>query len=276
MDEYEKQFEYFAGQIKFDDSSGFEHRDRLEQKLLEAFSKQTPRQTIWRIIMKNNITKLAVAAAIILIAAIGITIFEKSATPAYAVEQTIEAMRSTKSIHAFTTDWDNSQGETWVQTDPETGQEKYYYSDSNNLLIVGTPKATYYYYKDKNLVKIRNGYVPTSDVRFSHFFEDLVKFVQQYHGELSFYSQFDKDLQKEIIIVRGSIPTQGDIKEKEFIVRVDYQTKLPISLEAIKCGPGQGVKSVDRIEYNVTIPKGIFDFEIPKDAKLVNSSDIEK
>ena len=66
------------------------------------------------------------------------------------------------------------------------------------------------------------------------------------------------------------------MKDKEFIIRVDYQTKLPISLKMIKCGPGQGVKSVERIEYDVTIPKGVFDFEIPKDAKVVNISDVGK
>ena len=83
-------------------------------------------------------------------------------------------------------------------------------------------------------------------------------------------------LQKELIIVNGSIPTQGDMEEKEFIVRVDYQTKLPISLEMLKCGSSQGVKSIERIEYNVAIPEGIFDFEIPKNAEVVNISDIEK
>jgi outer membrane lipoprotein-sorting protein len=98
--------------------------------------------------------------------------------------------------------------------------------------------------------------------RVAHTFE-------QHHEELSFDFQLDQELQKEIILVHGSIPTQGDIEEKEFIVRVDPQTKLPISLEALKTGPGEGVKSVDRIEYNVTIPEGTFDFQIPEGAKVI-------
>ncbi|MHC4622858.1 MAG: hypothetical protein ACYS4W_03040 [Planctomycetota bacterium] len=249
--------------------------DRILRDVLKAHDKSkniksaVMQPNVWRIIMKTRVAKLAAAAAIIIAVGLTLTVFDKSLSSAYAIEQTIEAMRSIHSIHAYCTDWDDSKGEAWVQTDPETGQEEYYHADQGNLLIVGTPEATYYYYKDKNLVRIRDEYVPASEVRISRFFEDMVKWIQQYHGQLGFYFQFDEDLQQEVIMVHGSIPTQGDIEEKEFIFRVDPETKLPIDMEALKCGPGQGVKSVDRIEYNVTIPEGIFEFKIPAGAKVV-------
>jgi hypothetical protein len=233
---------------------------------------QIETRSIRRIIMKSRITKLAAAAVIVVAVILSVNLWDKSVSSAYAVEQTIEAMRSIRSIHAYCTDWDNSQGEIWVQIDPETGREQYNRADVGNLLIVGTPQATYYYSKDENRVKIRNGYAPASEVRFSRFFEDMVRWVQQHHGELRFDSQLDQELQKEIILVHGSIPAQGDIEEKEFIVRVDPRTKLPISLEAIKIGPGEGVKSVDRIEYDVTMPEGIFEFQIPEGAKVTHEN----
>jgi outer membrane lipoprotein-sorting protein len=59
------------------------------------------------------------------------------------------------------------------------------------------------------------------------------------------------------------------MKEKEFIVCVDSETKLPISIEMLMCGSGQGVKSVDSIEYNAAIPEGVFEFKIPKDATVI-------
>ena len=49
------------------------------------------RLNIRRIIMKTKITKLAAAAAIIIIAALGISLLQNSATTVYAIEQTIEA-----------------------------------------------------------------------------------------------------------------------------------------------------------------------------------------
>ena len=255
----------------------FKATERLKQKMLESVlntqnTKQHSGQTqnIWSTIMTNKITKFAATAVILIAVGVSFTIMEKTTTTAYAIEQTIEAMRSINSIHAYCTDWDNSQGEAWVQIDPETGEEEYYYADQGDLLIVGTPEKTYYYYKQENLVRIRNEYVPASEVRFSRFFEDLASWVQQYNGKFRLYSEFDEDLQQEVIMVHGTIPTQGDIEEKEFIFRIDSQTKLPIDLKMLKCGVGEGVKSVDRLEYNIPIPEGMFEFEIPEGAKVID------
>ncbi len=54
---------------------------------------------IRRTIMKNPITKLAAAAVILIAVAISVTILDKSVTPAYAIEQTIEANRGLWFIH---------------------------------------------------------------------------------------------------------------------------------------------------------------------------------
>lgn len=223
---------------------------------------------VWRIIMNNRITKFATVAVVILAVVLGVTLIDRSATPAYAIEQTIQAMRSVSSVRAYCTDWDGSKGEVWVQIDPETGQEEYYYADIGNLLTVATPQRTYYHHKDKNLVRIRNEYVPAAEVRFSRLFEDLPDLIQRLNGNLDFQSQFDQDLQKQVIRIHGYIPAQRDMAEKEFIIRVDPKTKLPINTDTIKAAPGQGIKRVDRFDYNVPIPQGLFDFEIPEGAEV--------
>lgn len=220
---------------------------------------------IWRIIMKNRITKFAVAASVLIAIVLSITIFDNTVTPVYAIEQTIEAMRSISSIHAYCTDWDGSQGETWVQVNPETGLEEYHYSDQGNLLIVATPQATYYYHKDKNLVRIKKEYSPASSVSIARVFEELPKWVQNHGGEYDFQTEFNKDLQKEIITIHFVVP----IYNSESYIRIDPETKLPINIETIKSKAGHGVKSVDKIEYNVSIPEGLFEFEIPEGAKVV-------
>jgi len=224
---------------------------------------------IWRMIMNSKITKLATVAVVILAVVLGVSLLDRSAAPVYAIEQTIQAMRSVSSVRAYCTDWDGSKGEVWVQIDSETGQEEYYYADIGNLLIVATPKKTFYYHKDKNLVRIQNEYVPAAEVRFSRLFEDLTDLIQRLNGKLDFKSEFDQDLQKKVIRVHGYIPAQKSFGEKEFIINIDPKTKLPINTEAIKAAPGQGVKSVDRFEYNMPIPEGLFDFEIPEGAEVV-------
>lgn len=53
----------------------------------------------WRIIMKNPITKLAAAAVIIIAAVFSISLLDNSVTTAYALEQSIEANHTIKTIH---------------------------------------------------------------------------------------------------------------------------------------------------------------------------------
>jgi len=218
----------------------------------------------WSTIMKKPISKMAVAAVLVIAAALTIIFLDKATTTAYALEQTIEAMRYVSSIHAYSTDWDGSQGQAWIKMNPETGKEECYHADQGNLLIIAKPHTTYYYHRDKNLVRIIEKYVPASSVSLSRIFEELPKWVQDHGGKYEFHNKFDKKLQMEIIEIHVDLPSL----EKEFRIYVDPQTKLPITLEAIRCKPGQGVKSIDSIEYNVLIPDGIFEFEPPEGAEV--------
>ena len=51
---------------------------------------------VWRIIMKKRITKLAAAAVVIIAVVLSITLLDKSTTPAYGIEETIQAYGLTK------------------------------------------------------------------------------------------------------------------------------------------------------------------------------------
>jgi anti-sigma-K factor RskA len=260
-------------------SSVDEHTcESARQAVLQAVERQKIKPTsgqvvsleyIRKTIMKNKITEIAAAAVVIAVVLIGVTLIGKSATSAYAFEQTIRAMRSVSSVRAYCTDWDGTKGEVLVQINPETGQEEYYYADIGNLLIVATPQKTFYYYKDKNLVRIRNEHVLAAEVRFSRLFEDLPDLIQRLNGKLEFKSEFDQVLQKQVIRIHAYIPAQKDFAGRVFIISVDPKTKLPINTDTIKGEPGQGVKSVDRFEYNVPIPQGLFDFEIPEGAEVI-------
>jgi outer membrane lipoprotein-sorting protein len=256
----------------------FDKWKRAHKREIEIFKMQTIGEkalrsselpNIWRTIMNSRITKFATVAVVILTIVLGVSLMDKSATPAYALEQTIQALRSVNSVLAYCTDWDGSKGKTWVKIDPETGQEESYYADIGSLLIVATPQKTYYYHKDKNLVRIRNEYVPAAEVRFSKLFEDLPDFIKRLNGKLDFKSEFDRELQKQVIRIHAYIPARKDFAGREFVISVDRKTKLPINTETIQGAPGQGVKSVDRLEYNVPIPEGLFDFQIPEGAEVV-------
>jgi hypothetical protein len=50
-------------------------------------------------IMKNPITKLAAAAMIVIATVLLITILDKSTTPVYAIEQTMDALKNVRFVH---------------------------------------------------------------------------------------------------------------------------------------------------------------------------------
>ena len=80
--------------------------DRVD-RCLSAFNQSDirPRATLiltWRHIMATPLSKIAVAAVIIITAALAISLMDKSVTTAYAIEQTVEANRSLRFIHLKT------------------------------------------------------------------------------------------------------------------------------------------------------------------------------
>jgi hypothetical protein len=73
---------------------------------------------MWRTIMKSPIIKLTAAAVIIIAIVISVTILDKSVTPAYAIEQTIEANRGLWFIHLKCEPSTNGHvDEIWAQFD---------------------------------------------------------------------------------------------------------------------------------------------------------------
>jgi hypothetical protein len=240
--------------------SGDRIHDRILDKLLRKLDKSKCQATVgqpnvWRTIMKSPITKIAAAAvAVIVLVLLGVTLMDRSSTPAYAIEQTIEAMRSVRSVRAYISD-----GEVLFQINPETGQEECYRVDQEDVLTVATPEKTYYYYRDKNLVKISDEYIIGVEVRFSRFIEDMADWAQEHNRKIDHRLEFDQDLQREVIKVRVH-PAQGNSGGQDSTINtinVDPETKLPISAGTI------------RFEYNVPIPPGSFDFEIPEGAEVV-------
>ena len=144
MDRNEQQFEDFVRGIKFDDTPDASHRDRLEQDLLQALTKQAPRQIkVWRIIMKSRITKLAAAAAVILIGLV--VLFGNGQATLYA--QVVKALENARTIHAVTKNLDNGQWEknteVWyehgkgiVETSWRDGQKTYIRIDNGKYMWV--------------------------------------------------------------------------------------------------------------------------------------------
>ncbi|MHC4659513.1 MAG: hypothetical protein ACYS83_10135 [Planctomycetota bacterium] len=101
-----------------------------------------PEPNIWRIIMKKPIAKLVTAAAVVLIAVLGISLLQNSATTAYAIEQTIEAGQDVRYLHFYyaSSDSNIADKEAWLEYD-DSGQIKnirvnWYSQRGNDRMVV--------------------------------------------------------------------------------------------------------------------------------------------
>ena len=90
-------------QAKIDTRSGAD--EAVLKKMKESFldqSKDEPNEvepSMWSNFMKSKLTKLAAAAVIVMAAGLVIHLFNKSASPAWALEQSIEAMEKYNAVH---------------------------------------------------------------------------------------------------------------------------------------------------------------------------------
>ena len=221
---------------------------------------------IWRIIMKSNITKIATAAVIIIAVILSINLFSKTGSVAYSVEQTIEAMRKVTTVHGFAKSFAGEKIEMWVEVNPETGANERFYIDGSGVKFVAIQDEAYTYQKEMNIVvhTKKGGFLISNTIRFGRFIEDMLKNSEPPYTEVKI---------EEIKGEKPHILLVVDTSDMTLECKVDTVTKLPMSMIA-KPKNGQQVgmglaQSIDEIYYNEPLPEGIFEFNIPEGAQVI-------
>ncbi len=102
--------------------------------------------TMGKTILRSSITKLASAAAVVVVAVISLTLSVKLSTPAYAVDQTIEALQNVRFVHVIMHDeLGLVKDERWIEIGMNGRQVRYRQDNPLALLIsrweTGTVRA---------------------------------------------------------------------------------------------------------------------------------------
>ncbi len=237
-------------------------RDEILSKLL-AKSSTPAKVDLHKILIPRNLAKLATAAVIIIVIFLSIMVFDMAVTPAYAFEQTIKALQKVTTVHVIGTNWDGNRFETWNKINPETGKSEWVCIDEtpHRYKIASTPKGSCVWDKDGNVVRYSNQAIASNDFRYERVFEDLSNRMNNPSDDekISIYREKDSVTGKDVIVIW--VVT----KMKDFKVYVDPATKLPIRTYYDRADNMQQIcKSIDQIFYNVELPKGMFDFEVPQ------------
>ncbi len=263
MSDKERQFEKFIRGIKFDDKADYSHRDRLEQDLLAVMAKQTRHKEqplkIWRIIVKSKITKLSTAAGLFIAILLSFFVFEKLSSPAWALEDAIEALKGFQAVHVVGA-FPGGTAEIWMRADKAKTQ-------STNVVVRGSHGAitwtrdgsTYHYEPSQNTVYFENA---------------LTVGLSQWLGPelLEMLSTADN-----AELVRGKDPATGrdrvtlfcsliDVHgAQSWIIEFDVASKLPVAVKQWQNLDRSGPPTFDafKVTYYESLPDSVFAVHIP-------------
>jgi len=230
-----------------------------------------------RIIMKSPITKLAAAAVIIIAAVLSITFFDKSVTPAYGIEQTIEAFSDVDSVYVEAT----NRNETGISYNyrmwAQRGEDgKFFFGDfrqessyGDTIVANERENLTYCYYPSTKKVYIYEGLTETIgsflDINFFLYLQEEMKDVKMEYGK-------DEVAGKEIVSLsfRGTEKYQKS-SGKCGVIIFDLESKLPSCIKLWDNPDFQGDPFTvwTLIMYNPKVREDIFKFEIPEDATVI-------
>ncbi len=255
---------------------------RVRQKLTETNKQPTARPTsVWRIVMRSNLTKLAAVAAIVVVAAMLATRGNslRIAAPAFGVEDIGNAMKQAERLHFIlkleqsNLDAKTAKGigwESWQSLNPPRSIEKHV-----DGKIYCTEKDTgkkWTYDPAGNVITVVQG--TPADPRelsltlFEQVTEDLKKLEKQ--GAKVEYRQGDRQGRPVTIIHVDFTPPEGGL-HSIFSITVDSKTHLIQELTWQQEDTAKGLKGVTSgtVDYPASVPTDIYEAGAPRDAKVV-------
>ncbi|MHA2315498.1 MAG: hypothetical protein ACXACF_09525, partial [Candidatus Hermodarchaeia archaeon] len=261
-------------------ADALKHLDKLKQK-----NSAVEQSNIWRTIMKSKMTKLAAAAVIIIAVLFLITFFDKVATPAYALEQTIKANHTIKTIHLrmFKDGQSIENNEFlnyWIKYDNAGKLSNLRCNEHDNdgvRFTVWNDGVSKAWIPENNVVII---------IRENNTGKEFEDFAKEFDPKLSLQRLYDMSMEEEEIELKIDEPTEDSnsiyvkathsgCKERVDLV-VDRQTKLMKKFSKY-CLKDQEYKLDMRIEflaYNKPIDMSVFQLSgIPDDALVYDQVD---
>ncbi|MHC4792019.1 MAG: hypothetical protein ACYS8Y_11385 [Planctomycetota bacterium] len=285
----ENDFKKIVSQLNIDNKPNDAHHQNLRRQMLSVFSKGQQPKTTWQSIIKSPITKLAAAAAIIIAASLSITILDKSVTPAYAIEQTIEASHDVRYLHFeyLGSSRDRIMKEAWLEYD-NSGQIKnvrvnFYNWGGRDIVMVWKEGKTEHWLKDKKKLKFFEDEIFTTKI--IHFVQsyDPTRAVENIHklhekGDVEIEIEEPTNRTDPIVITAIYAPNtylvEGPMPEMREIFSVDQTTKLVTAIEIYELKEGEYVdRGIWRYpDYDKPFDTGIFSLrdEVPEDVKRID------
>ena len=237
----------------------------------------------WRLIMKSKMTKFAVAAVMIFAILIGVNMLKGK--PAWAIEQSIEAMKNYRGIHfsgTISMSWDgffvalgvqelpelpDSLGEIeiWARADEELSRSSAVkIICPNNIIISGRKLQSYIQLTDGTTYDIQGDHMKIDPWPTSR----LLEIVKKDKATWTEHYGMDAKTGKERIFVKCSATDINKSWELEF----DSESKLLVSLRQWNNSKNhEGLPTFDiwKIEYYEQLPDEVFKIDLPDSTEII-------
>ena len=217
--------------------------------------------------MQGRKTQLAAAAIVIAAVVLGVSVLHNSPQPAYAVGQTIDAIKKIETVYMKGEFYKQGQFECWMRFDgdPDRPTHVWLGRTGENLCKICSPDGVFGLNRRTNRVHFAKrdergkSWIP----RFGSVFRDAV--LRAGRNDAIVITE-----DESTITVRINTPK----RQQEFLV--DPKTKLPIRFTTVREDDPMemmrktlAVKHLTEIRYNEQPPAGIF--ERPADAVVVEN-----
>jgi len=254
--------------------------ERVRKNMLNALEESKKpsaitRQKIRKIIIKSPITKLAAAATIAIAIVLPVAILNYTATPAWAIEQTLAAIEGFYAIYGsgITVDENGNEYEFeyWARPRKDgTASGDFRIETKGWKVTVANEQqnVTYRYDQRRNVVSVENGITLYSRPWFNgEFFRKMKEDCTEWHEEY----RKDESTRRECVFVKASDRDPGN--NWSYIFQFDLESKLPIRLKMWSNSDfkGKPYVTVNEVVYNPVLPEGIFEFKIPEGIKVIKN-----
>ena len=287
----EHQIKRLAKQIRIEPDSSVDERVLAVAEGVLAKSTRNQdvvslrRPSLWSTIMKNTFARIAAAAVIIIGLGMAIYVIDKATTSAWAIEQSIEAMKNYRGVHfsgMISMSWADSfrsagvkdlpelpeskgEFEIWAQADEGLSRSsKVKMILPDNVVISGKKLQAYMQLADGTTYDIQGDHMKIQPWPTSKMLE-IMKEVKDTWTELR---GMDADTGKERIFIKCSSRDMNKSWKFEF----DSESKLMVRLKQWANNDShEGPPTLDirKIVYFEQLPDEIFEIDLPDPSEII-------
>lgn len=260
------------------DTTSAQMDERVLDGVLRALENSTKRAAVtqpsmWRIIMKSPMTKLAAAAMVAIAIVLPITLLNYTAAPAWAIEQTIQAIEGFRAIYGSGVTVDENgneyEFEYWARPrkDGTASGDLRMETKGGQIIVVNEQQNVTYKYDPRwNTVSVESGITFYSSPWVNgEYFQKMKAGCTEWHEEY----RKDELTGRDCVFVRACDRDPGN--NWSYVFQFDLETKLPIRLKVWNNSDFKGKPYVtaNKVVYNPALPEGIFDFTIPEGVQVI-------